>query len=700
MLGNSENKLTSLCMTEFWKYKASKWVMLFLIFVFISNQSHSSIDNLVKNSFRQHCVECHGAKDKVKGDVDLTSYAKGADIKENPELLQMVLEVIDFGEMPPDEKEPIPPKTQKALVSELKKMLEEAVANENEVVKVPIRRMTRFQYANAVKDLLDLKVEVFPLPERMMRDRSGYFKPASGKMPNKMKVSSRPLGKSGLIEPRMDGVAPFPQDLRAEHGYDTQGDHLSLSPLLMEDFFRLSRSIVQSSSFNSKNVGTWKVYFEEPTNEINKEQEIKKRLSKLLNHAFRRPVDHELVNRYALYAQQSLVQGKSFPVVMKEVLSTVLASPRFIYLYDGVNTKKNSEQFENINLASRLSFFLWGSLPDEKLLDCANAGILWEEHGLRKQVNRMLKDSKIKRFCDSFPTQWLQLDRIISAVPDEKKYKDFYYGPPMYRTTMDMMMEPLLLFETVLIEDRSLLELIDSNYTFRSPRLRKWYGEKPMGKLGGPVTISFEKQQVTDRRYGGVITNGAIMTMTSGPLETKPITRGAWMAGVIFNSPPPPPPAEVPPLPEEKEVNDSLTLRERFSDHRERADCAGCHEKLDPLGFAFENFDPVGRWREKYDNGREVDASGKLFRTHEFSNVIEFKDAILKEKDRFVRALAGHLLAYGLGRELSPSDSLALDQIVRSVKKENYSMKSLIYAVVSSKPFLGRDSKLTLHQRY
>lgn len=210
-----------------------------------------------------------------------------------------------------------------------------------------------------------------------------------------------------------------------------------------------------------------------------------------------------------------------------------------------------------------------------------------------------------------------------------------------------------------------------------------------MGKLGGPVTISFEKQQVTDRRYGGVITNGAIMTMTSGPLETKPITRGAWMAGVIFNSPPPPPPAEVPPLPEEKEVNDSLTIRERFSDHRERADCAGCHEKLDPLGFAFENFDPVGRWREKYDNGREVDASGKLFRTHKFSNVIEFKDAILKEKDRFVRALAGHMLAYGLGRELSPSDSLALDQIVRSVKKENYSMKSMIHAVVSSKSFLG-----------
>ena len=131
------------------------------------------------------------------------------------------------------------PKDQKEIVTELKKMLKESVAAKEEVTKAPIRRMTRFQYANAVKDLLDLKVEVFPLPEKMMRDRSGYFKPHTRKMPGKMTVSSRPLGKSGLIEPRMDGVAPFPQDLRAEHGYDTQGDHLSLSPLLMEDFFGL-----------------------------------------------------------------------------------------------------------------------------------------------------------------------------------------------------------------------------------------------------------------------------------------------------------------------------------------------------------------------------------------------------------------------------------------------------------------------------
>ena len=674
------------------------FLRMVLVLCFLSKSVLAKKEFSIEGSFESYCIECHGMKGKVKGEVNLISFTEGKDLKGDPELLQTIMEVIDFGEMPPEGNQPIVNTERKMIVAELKKLLAESVSGpEEDLVKSPIRRMTRFQYANAVKDLLELKVEVFPLPEKMMRDRSGYFKPASGKMPAKMMVSSRPLGKSGLIEPRMDGVAPFPQDLRAENGYDTQGDHLSLSPLLMEDFFRLSQSIVKSPSFNPKNVGVWTQYFEKSKRGINQMDELKSRLQHLLKRAFRAPVDDKTFSKYYSFAEQEMNKGMEMGDAMKDVFSAILASPRFLYLYDrGGEEGREPESRQNLDLASRLSFFLWGSVPDDQLLDVAMEATLSQDEQLTKQVDRMLTDEKLKRFCDSFPTQWLQLDRIISAVPDEKKYRDFYYGPPLYRTTMDMMMEPLLLFETVLIEDRSVLELIDSNYTFRSARLSKWYGDAPNGKLGGPVTIRFTRQSVKDRRHGGLITNGAVMTMTSGPLETKPITRGAWVAGVIFNSPPPPPPAEVPPLPEEKEVDDSLTLRERFADHRERADCAGCHEKLDPLGFALENFDPVGRWREKYHNGREVDASGTLFRSHKFSNIIEFKDAILKEKNRFVRGLAGHLLAFGLGRELNPSDSLALDEIVESVEGENYSMKSLIHAVVKSKPFRGPSVKLAL----
>ena len=655
---------------------------------------------LTRNLFSSHCIQCHGKDGKVKGKVDLLKYSAGADLRDEPELLQAVLDAIDFGEMPPEDEKQIPLPIRDSALSHLQALLNESVGKDPVFATTRIRRMNRFQYANAVQDLLKLKVSVFPLPEKMMRDRSGYFNKAiKGGMPDSLTVSSRPLGKSGLIEPRLSGVGPFPQDLRAEHGYDNQADHLSLSPLLMEAFFQLSRTIVTSSTFGPKTVGIWKDFFQAPPEE---EEDLEKvltaRLKPFLTQAFRRPVKKETLKRYRSHALSSLKKGASFEATMKDVVSAVLASPRFLYLYDSLGEQEEALSGEAL-LASRLSFFLWVSLPDEELLELARTGRLSDPKVLDGQLDRMLSDPKLKRFCDSFPTQWLQLDRIISAVPDEKTYPDFYYAPPSYRTTMDMMMEPLLLFETVLLEDRPVLDFIDANYTYRSARLRKWLGEEPGAKIGGPVSMQFFRQPLSDRRQGGMITNSAVMTMTSGPHETKPITRGAWLAGVIFNSPPPPPPADVPPLPKVEKEDEGLTLRQRFSAHRERADCAGCHEKLDPLGFALENFDPVGRWRSDYESGLRVDSEGVLFRRHEFGDVVEFKDAILKEKERFVRALGGHMLTFALGRELAPADSPALDEIAQKVSTKEYRMKALIKAVVQSEPFLGKSSKLALQPK-
>ena len=668
----------------------------------LSAKSDSTADakgNVTKNLFSSHCIQCHGKDGKVKGKVDLSKYSSGGDLRDDPELLQAVLDAIDFGEMPPEDEKQIPLELRDLALSHLQALLNESVGKDPAFATTRIRRMNRFQYANAVEDLLKLKVSVFPLPEKMMRDRSGYFtKAIQGGMPDSLTVSSRPLGKSGLIEPRLSGVGPFPQDLRAEHGYDNQADHLSLSPLLMEAFFQLSRTIVSSSTFGPKTVGIWNEFFKAPLEKEEVEEALAARLEPFLTQAFRRPVHKKTLQRYQSHALGSLKKGASFEAAMKDVVSAVLASPRFLYLYDSLEPEEEAMS-RDVFLASRLSFFLWGSLPDDELLEHALAGRLSDPKVFDGQLDRMLSNPKLKRFCDSFPTQWLQLDRIISSVPDEKIYPDFYYAPPSYRTTMDMMMEPLLLFETVLLEDRSVLDFIDANYTYRSARLRKWLGEEPGGKIGGPVTMQFSRQALSDRRQGGMITNSAVMTMTSGPHETKPITRGAWLAGVIFNSPPPPPPADVPPLPNEKKEDEGLTLRQRFSAHRERADCAGCHEKLDPLGFALENFDPVGRWRDEYENGLRVDSDGVLFRRHEFGGVVEFKDAILKEKERFVRALAGHLLTFALGRELTPADSPALDEVAQLVSTQEYRMKALIKAVAHSEPFFGKASKLALRQK-
>ena len=253
---------------------------------------------------------------------------------------------------------------------------------------------------------------------------------------------------------------------------------------------------------------------------------------------------------------------------------------------------------------------------------------------------------------------------------------------------MHMMLEPLLLFETVLIEDLSILRFIDSDFGYQSYLLESWYRDGTQGEGPENFTINFRRVPITDRRQGGVITNAAVMTMTSSTTESKPITRGAWVASVILNDPPEPPPADIPALPHEPGNAETLrTFRERFADHRKRVDCAGCHRRIDPLGFALENYDAVGIWRDKYDNGEQIDTSGTLFGRRKFGNVIEFKDALLVEKKRFTGALASHLLAFALGREIQIEDSIALDQIVRQTAAADYQFQALIKQVVLSEPF-------------
>ncbi|MEC7639138.1 MAG: DUF1592 domain-containing protein [Verrucomicrobiota bacterium] len=670
----------------------------FLVFALLAALAGSSLgvdtkglfDTGIKPFFQQNCIKCHGEGEKIKGKLDLRTYSDHAAWLKDADRIEDIISVIEEGEMPPEKEPKIDEKTRTNILEGLKKTLAEAIKSSQPSSQTPIRRMNRFQYANAVKDLLKLKVEVYPLPERMMRDRSNYFKPETGKIPSKITVSSRPLGKSGLIEPRLSGVAPFPQDLRAEHGFDNRGDHLSLSPLLMESFLNLSRSIVLSDNFNRKNCGVWPSLFEEPKEKERTNEIIDERLDHFLTRAFRRPVDPATLNRYSSHTADLIKSGSTFLDAMKETVSAILASPRFLYLYDSESKKAN--KFKDYELATRLSFFLWGSIPDDVLIERAASGNLSNPDVLRAEVERMLLDGRLKRFCDSFPSQWLQLDRIISSVPDPKKYPDFYYAPPNYRTTMDMMMEPLLLFETILVEDRPITDLIDSDYSYRSKRLSKWYDSKVEGRLGGPVTMAFERVSITDRKEGGVITSAAVMTMTSGPEETKPITRGAWISGVIFNDPPEPPPADVPTLEnDDSELAKQMTLRERFASHRENPDCAGCHKKLDPLGFALENFDAVGRWRDQYHNGREVDSSGILFRKHKFNDVVEFKDAIMSEKDRFTEALVSHLLSFSLGRKLSAFDSPAVDLVAKKVKESDYSLRVMIHEIVQSDPFLSHN---------
>ena len=274
---------------------------------------------------QQHCVACHGRDGKVKGKVDLLTVKLAEDL----ELTRTIIEVVDAGEMPPEEEPPLKSGERQGLIEELRGLLHAAADSRKSYPATPARRMNRFQYGNAVKDLFGLRVEVFSLPEKIVRDY-GYFRPETGRMPATLRAGSRPLGKSQLIEKRLEGVAPFPQDLRAEHGFDNRGDHLSLSPLLMESFLKLGQSIVNSTDFGPTTCGIWNDFFEAPGADV--EVAVEQRLRGFLSRAFRRPVDEATLGRYAGRVLSEIGAGAAFADAMKTAASAAICSPRFLYL--------------------------------------------------------------------------------------------------------------------------------------------------------------------------------------------------------------------------------------------------------------------------------------------------------------------------------------------------------------------------------
>jgi len=817
---------------------------------------------------QEYCHDCHG-REKAKGEVRLTDYASWADLGKNPQLIEKMIEALGKREMPPEEKEQPTEDQRELMLLELEEAFRSAMAHRQPVVPLRLRRMNRFEYGNAVRDLFDLKSWVYSINDRIIRDHNNYFRPETGRMPKVARVGNRIMGLQQLLENRLLGVMAFPKDPPAENGFNNRGDHLSLTPVLMESFLELSRSVVNAENFD-KNCRIWNDLFQDPSkqplstgfgsitadksvathstgltlsawirpskttekwqtivrredswrrqllaiggtggtwgiwmgagiegryvefgapvkpsalgdgkwhhvagtydgNQMNlyvdgeqvgrkavegqlhtrsggpmvigsfgdepfhgdlndirlfrsglsklqiegiaagnqdvaKEElvgswkrddkvkaELKQpiekvaheRIRKLLLRAFRSPADAKTVKLYTEYFDRSYKRSGDFTRSMKDVVSGALASPRFILVHNEAGG--DSSNHASFNLATRLSFFLWSSIPDDELLALAGEGRLQDPEILGGQVDRMLNDRRVKNFCDSFAPQWLKINNLVSASPDFRTHRDYYFGGDdkiSYKRGMHMMLEPLLNFETVFIENRPIMELVDSDFTYRSHLLEEWYQGRA-ATYGINVNlrdIEFTRTPLKDRRFGGVITTGAVMVMTSGQFRSLPITRGSWVSSVIFNDPPEPPPDDVPDLKADDTTlgKEGLTVRQKLNQHSEDSRCAGCHRKIDPLGFALENYDLLGRWRDRYRTGLKVDASGILFGKHEFKDVVGFKDAVLAEKDLFARAFIKHLLSYGLGRELTLADRIAADEIAKVSEKENYRLRALI----------------------
>jgi hypothetical protein len=332
----------------------------------------------------------------------------------------------------------------------------------------------------------------------------------------------------------------------------------------------------------------------------------------------------------------------------------------------------------DVELASRLSFFLWSSIPDDELLRVAAAGKLKNPAVLDQQVRRMLGDAKAQALVTNFAGQWLHLRNLRSMVPNSNEFPDFDDN-----LRQAMLRETELFFDSIIREDRSVVDLLTADYTYVNERLATHYG------IPGIYGNHFRRVTLTEDARRGLLGKGAILMVTSHADRTSPVVRGKWILENLVGAPPPPPPPNVPPLKDSDEGAKPRSMREQMEEHRASPVCAGCHKVMDPLGFALENFDAVGAWRTM-DAGVPIDASGQLTDGTRIDGVVQVRQALLKRPEVFVNALTEKLLTYALGRGPAYYDMPSLRSIVRESARENYRFSSLILAIVRSTPFQMR----------
>lgn len=403
-------------------------------------------------------------------------------------------------------------------------------------------------------------------------------------------------------------------------------------------------------------------------------------LSKLLRRAYRRPVTEEDFTQPMEFFRRGSRDG-GFEQGIQEAVASVLVNPNFLFRVerDPPDAEPgNACDISDVELASRLSFFLWSSIPDDELLDLTEAGQLRDPKVLADQVARMLKDARSHSLVTSFAGQWLYLRNLESITPDGRLFPDFDHNlRQAFRKETEMF------FESIIREDRSVMDLLRADYTFLNERLAKHY-EIPHIYGSRFRRVSLDPKY----RRGGLLRQGSILTVTSYATRTSPVIRGHWILKNLTGSPPPPPPDDVPAL-NDNTVDQTLSVRERLAAHRANPACAGCHNLMDPVGFALENYDAVGRWR-MLDAGKPVDASGGLPDGSRFTGVAGLEDGLLERPDLFAGTLADKLLTYALGRGTEYYDAPAIRKIVRRAAEHDYRFSEIIQGIVSSRPFQMR----------
>lgn len=422
-------------------------------------------------------------------------------------------------------------------------------------------------------------------------------------------------------------------------------------------------------------------------------------LRSFLRKAYRRPVETAEVAPLLTLYDRAAQRGDPFEERMKLSLKAVLAGPEFLFKIEHRSDKPGIFPVGQYELASRLSYFLWSTMPDDELNTLAAQGRLQDPKVLAAQVDRMLDDPRSDTFASTFIGQWLGTQDLGGRSAPMLTELQAFYTPPV---AADLRAEPILIFERILGENRSLLELLNGNYTYMTERLVKFYQlEDKFKDFHGnqPQLV-----QWPDDRRAGIMNLGAVMAITSHYRQTSPVLRGAWVLDTLLGTPVPPPPANVPPLEPVKCLDNcvetaktAVGMRQKILSHRVNPACSACHNLMDPMGFAMEHFDWTGRWRDKEFDGSAIDTTGALPSGEKFDGAAQLRQVLMDRKDDFLRQLTGKVLGYALGRSLQDGDSCTVSKLAETLQKDNYRARTLIREVVLSVPFRNsQGGKVTI----
>ena len=484
-----------------------------------------------------------------------------------------------------------------------------------------------------------------------------------------------------LLDIHLNVGHDLPADGAGGQGFDNAAEVLFLSPVLAEKYMDAAKQSLEFAVKDSR--ARARIGIVEPTASVPPVRAAQNILRGFLPRAFRQPVTNREMEPFLALFREARQNNQTFDASVVYMLRSVLMSPRFLFRVEAPNPGPEPRLVDDYALASRLSYFIWGSMPDEMLFDLASLGKLHEPEVLKEEIGRMLRSGKSMGFVESFVTQWLGTRELgREFVPDAKVFPNYQNDADLQG---DIRFQPIVFFHTMLANNAPVTDLLDSNWTIITKKLVALYGldKSLLRKDNEEQPYRIELPPGTHR--GGLLGMSAVLAVSSYPYRTSPVLRGKWVLDSILGTPPLPPPPNVPTL-EEKPGGQPATMRERLAQHRANPVCAGCHSRIDPIGFALENYDALGQWRTE-DAGKPIDNSGELPDGTKFAGPDELRVVLLAKKALFLRNLTSRMLGFALGRGLTPKDFCSVDAILSSLASDGYKSQSLVEAIVMSPPF-------------